>query len=427
MSRSRRSSCGRARLGSLSLLLGGVAAMQVALPAPALAQGNPPLVHPIYAHLQDAPQNDLAVQRFSAATRRFGLGPVEVVDVEGDRLPPTADRLRMGMELTRRLDFTGAMAALEEAVAQVATTGGAGVDAAALSDLFVYRAWAGARLDFNSEHVPAATARAQGYAELVRAAMLTPARQFNQQQFPPVLLEDWARAVADVRARPQGTLLVHAAPEALVTCDGGASLPGPATFVGLAQGEHLLRIDEPGWASWGGTIAVNGPTMEISVPPRRPLTLDDAEAAARARRMGAKFALVAEPLPGRDGGLSLGMHLVDAAGIRHDAVIQPLAGDPGGLDAAVMRLDEQARTLDRTGVAPLGPPPSGYASSTGTGTGAGDPSAAALPPPVLLPPPPAPVRFADDPAAWSRDHWPLLTAVGILVTTALILSVTVGR
>ncbi|MEP6654386.1 MAG: hypothetical protein ABJA82_13580, partial [Myxococcales bacterium] len=86
-------------------------------------------------------------------------------------------------------------------------------------------------------------------------------------------------------------------------------------------------------------------------------------------------------------------------------------------------LDEQARTLDRTGAAPLGPHPSSYASSAG----AGDPSAAALPPPVLLPPSPAPVRFADDPVAWSRDHWPLLTAVGILVSTALVLSVTVGR
>jgi hypothetical protein len=305
---------------------------------------------------------------------------------------------------------------LDDAAAEVAATGGGGLDATALSDLFLFRAWAVARVDFNADHAAAPAARAQAYPELLRAAMLAPTRQFNAQQYPPLLLEDWARAAAEIASRPQSTLLVRAAPEAFVTCDGGAPLPGPATFVGLAQGEHLIHVDEPGWAGWGATLSVNGPSIELQIPPRRALTLDDASAAAHARRMGTPFALVAEPRPGRDGGLSLALRLVDAAGVRRDAVIEPLAGDSGVLDAAVMRLDEQARVSERGDATPR--------ASASSGAPASDPIA--LPPAVLMAPPPARARLADDPGAWARDHWPLLTAVGAMVGTALILSISVA-
>ena len=138
---------------------------------------------------------------------------------------------------------------LDDAAAEVTATGGSGLETSMLSDLYLYRAWATSRFDFNIEHVPAPTVRAQAYEDLVRAAMLAPGRQLNLQQFPPLLLEDWARAVADAGARPQGSLVVKAAPEAWITCDGGAAISGPATFVGLAQGQHLLHVDEPGWAA----------------------------------------------------------------------------------------------------------------------------------------------------------------------------------
>ena len=144
----------------------------------------------------------------------------------------------------------GAVDHLDDAAAEVAATGGAGLDPATLSDLFLYRAWAMARVDFNIAHLPSPTTRAQAYAELTRAAALAPDRQLNPQQFPPLLVEDWARAVADVRARPQTTLIVRAAPEAQVSCDGGPPVPGPATFVGVAPAEHLIHIEEAGWVGW---------------------------------------------------------------------------------------------------------------------------------------------------------------------------------
>jgi hypothetical protein len=395
------------------------------VPARVVAQGDRPVVHPIYAQIQDAPQNNLAFQRFNAATRRFGLGPVEIVDIEGDLTSKiaekTAEKVRAGIDLVRKLELTTGQTPLDEAAADVAATGGAGLDAATLSDLFLYRAWAVSRADFNTAHVPASTARAQAYVDLARAAALTPGRQLNQQQFPPVILEDWTRAVIDVRARPQTTLTVRAAPEALVSCDGGPPVSGPATFVGVAQGEHLIRIEEPGWAAWGGTIAVEGPTVELQVPARRALTLDDKAAAAHARRMGAKFALVAEPRPGQAGGLSVSLRLVDATGIRRDAAIEPIAGDPGALDSAVMRLDEQARRLDRAGAAPS------LASARAAESDAlADSLAAPLPPPVLVAAPPARPHLRTDPAGWARDHWPLLAAAGAMVGAAVILSIGVA-
>ena len=36
------------------------------------------------------------------------------------------------------------------------------------------------------------------------------------------------------------------------------------------------------------------------------------------------------------------------------------------------------------------------------------------------------MSFSDDPAAWARDHWPLLTAIGVVAATAIILSATVS-
>jgi hypothetical protein len=86
----------------------------------------------------------------------------------------------------------------------------------------------------------------------------------------------------------------------------------------------------------------------------------------------------------------------------------------GVADAAVMRMDEQARRIDHMGLAP-----SLIAGDPGT------PAAAAAAPP-LLSATPARATLGDDPAAWARDHWPLLTAVGVVVGAALVFSLSVA-
>jgi hypothetical protein len=391
------------------------------------------VVHPIFVNVPDAPQDALAEGRFDRAAQQFGLGPVEVVVIEAPHQPEVTDRLKAGIALVTRLDLGRGLATLDEVASEVAATGGAGLDARALADLYFYRGWAVSRLDFNPAHVPEGPARAQGYGDLIRAAVLDPHRTVDPTRFPPLLAEDWARARADVRERDQFTVVVHAAPESFVTLDGGNPIRGPATFVGVASGEHLVHVDEPSFAPWGGTILVDRGPLDVAVPERRTLTLPDAEAAARARRMGRSYALVAEPRPGL-GGLSLALRLVDLRGTRRDSAIAQLAGDDGALDAAVMRLDEQARRMGPS--AP--PPPERSAAPVATGAGNGT-SALALPgvapggetvsdlaAPVLIAPGPARSSLRDDPAGWSRQHWALLTAVGVMLAATLILSVGVA-
>jgi hypothetical protein len=401
----------------------------IALGGPGNGQGHGNarhVVHPIFVNVPDAPQDELARDRFERAAKRFGLGPVEVVAIEAPRAPEVTERLKTGIGLVTKLDFGRGLATLDEVAADVAASGGAGLDTRALADLYFHRGWAMSRVDFNPAHVPESSSRAQGYADLERAAGLDSHRVVNATQFPALLAEDWARAVASVRDRDrdQATVVVHAAPEAFVTLDGGNPVRGPATFVGVSSGEHLVHVDEPTFAPWGGTITTERGVLDVSIPERRALTLPDAEAAARARRMGMAYALVAEPRPG-EGGLSLALRLVDQGGARRDSAIARLAGDEGALDAAVMRLDEQARRLELGEVPPKQAAATAGPALSGSAVASID-TPSALPAPVLIAPAPLRPSLQNDPMGWSRDHWPLVTAVGVMLATTIILSIGVA-
>jgi hypothetical protein len=52
-----------------------------------------PLVHPIYVHLPEAPEEDALRRAFTAAADRYKLHPVEVVDVPA----PAASRWRFAL------------------------------------------------------------------------------------------------------------------------------------------------------------------------------------------------------------------------------------------------------------------------------------------------------------------------------------------
>jgi hypothetical protein len=133
--------------------------------------------------------------------------------------------------------------------------------------------------------------------------------------------------------------------------------------------------------------------------------------------MGARFALVAMPKGGPGAPLEIG--LIDGTtGARRDAALVPTVGEAGQIDAAVMRLDEEARrlVLEQQG-SPTGAPPPPVAA---------EPAPGSLGPPLLLTPAPTKVRFRDDPAAWARDHWPLLTAIGVVAVTSILMTAIVA-
>jgi hypothetical protein len=381
---------------------------------------NAPLVHPIYAHLPDAPENDSARQLFTAAATRYNLRPVEVVDVPAPPAPHAPENVRMGILNTQKLAFTEAVHDLDAAAAEVATTGGAGLTAAELGDLYLFRAMATARADWNAQPGAAPTeARTKAFDDYLRAATLTPNRTLNEREMPPQVVADFKRAQEIVHKRPVGTLIVKGPADAQVALDGGPLMPiaGGLSIHDVSFGEHPVRVEQIGYATWGTVVPFGQPSVELDVPARAALTLDDATAAAHGRRMGARFALVAAAKGGP--GSPVEISLVDTGtGARRDSALVPTTGEAGQIDAAVMRLDEEARrvTLEQqTAAGGAAPPPL-----------AAEPTAGSMGPPLLLTPAPSRASFRDDPAAWARDHWPLLTAIGVVTLTAIVLTAAVS-
>ena len=383
---------------------------------PARADDPPSIVYPIYAQMPEAPQNDVAKAELTRASARYHLRGIEVIDIPTPPLPQTGAAIKAGLELVKKLSFDDARKQLAAAAEKVAETGGAGLTTDEISDLYVGRAMAIARADWKPERSVDEATRVRAYEDYVRAATLTPNRVLNPHDYPPQTLEDWAKAVAEIKQRPLGTLTVSGSSAALVTFDGQPPLSarGGVTFKG-AYGEHLIFVEEPGRVPWGSSVLVNAPSSNVAIPARDGLTLDDAVAASHAKRMGAKFALVAELRLG-EGPPELQLRLVDITGIRHDATVVPLTTELGSVDAAAMRLDEEARRIEKLGLAPgnnlEAPPP----------LEPGD-----APAPVLTAvPPPAHPTLRDNPSAWAREHWPLVTAVATLVGASLVLGLTVG-
>ena len=389
--------------------------------AAARAETAAPLVHPIFAHLPDAPEDDRARQEFTSAASHYNLRPVEVVDVPAPPPPHAPDDARMGILNAQKMAFTEAKKDLDAAATEAASTGGAGFSTAELADLYLYRAMATAHADWKAQAAtPPTDERTRAFDDYLRAATLMPDRAANARQLPPQALADLQRALDIVHNRPRGTLAVKGPADALIALDGGALQPlgGGVTFKDLVFGEHLLRVEQIGFAPWGTAIPFGQPEMEIDVPARAPLALNATTAAAHARRMGARFALVATPKGGP--GAPVELSLIDSAtAIPRDASMVATARERGQMDAAVMRLDEEARrlTLEQQQNGSAGPVPVAPVAAA---------DGAAMGPPLLLTPAGQKAHFRDDPAAWARDRWPLLTAVGVFALTVVALSAVVA-
>jgi hypothetical protein len=364
---------------------------------------------PIYAHLPGSMHNDEAQRLFTDVTRRYRLGPVEVMDIPAPPPPHAAEALAAARPLLEKVGFDEAGKLLDQAVAEVTSSGGQGLTPAQLVDLFVYQAMAAQRATWKPlagpvTEIESAKAR-QAYQ---RAATLAPERVLEPSRFPPLAIASFKLVAAETAARPRGSLVVKAAPTAEITIDRGPTQLSPARADGLAYGEHLVRVEDVGHQPWAAVVLLTQPSLEVEAPATAPLTLDETQAAAHARRMAARYALVATLKTGP--ALQLELTLIEAAtGLRRDSSVIPFAGEGGALDAAVMRLDEEARRADVAsgGVAPL--------PSTDLQIGSVPPAPAARGP-----------RLEDDPAAWARGHWPLLTAVGVALGTALVLGIAVA-
>ncbi len=367
----------------------------------AAAQDRPAaLIHPIYGSLPGSAHDDRAAKLFAQTVGRYRLGPVETMDLPRPPAPQAASLLRVGMAALEKLKFAEAETALDAAVAEVTKTGGAGLESAELADLFLHQAIAAQHADWKELAAPVTQITPPKAREAyLRAAVLAPGRTLAPRRYPPLAIASFALATAEVKQRPRGNLVVRAPSTAEVIIDAGAPLLAPATATTLAYGDHFVRVEDIGRKPWAAVLPLFEPTLEIDTPPTELVVLDDREAAARARRMGATFALIGQLKNGP--ALQFELRLVDTrTGERRDSAAVPFLGEAGPLDAAVMRLDEEARRLDL------------MASGSQARLPSSDLTLATVP--MSAPTP-------------SRSRRSLFTAIGVAVSTAIVLGIAVSR
>jgi hypothetical protein len=298
----------------------------------AVAAAPPARVRPVFVSA-GAPASDELRALFAGACQRAGLPPPELVEVAGAPPPQAAQALAAATTFLDQLRFDEAIRALDLAATDAAVTGAAGLDATALADIYLLRAAATQKSGRAGEP--------RAWDDFVRAASLAPERVLDGGRFPPAVIKEWKRAVTEVQRRPRGTLVVRAPVEARISIDGRAPARAPAVAPGLPFGQHHLRVEEPGRLPWGTVVSVTAATVELDVPPRPALALDDGAAAARGRRAGAPFVLLAQPRAGASEGL-LSLALVEVTGETRRAQELVDTGASGVLDAAVRRLVEAA-------------------------------------------------------------------------------------
>ena len=237
----------------------------------------------------------------------------------------------------------------------------------------------------------------------------------NPRELPPQVVADFQRAVEVVAKRPRGTLVVKGPADAQVALDGGALMPiaGGVTFRDLLYGEHLIRVEQIGYAPWGTVVPFGQPRWRWTSRRARRWR----STTRRRRRTPGGWARASRwsPMPKGGPGAPLELALVDTrSGARRDAALVPTVGEAGQIDAAVMRLDEEARRVGARAAAGPGRRAAagrdraraaiaGAAAPADAGADQGDGSATIRPP---------------GRATTGRS----LTAIGVVAATALILS-----
>jgi hypothetical protein len=366
------------------------------------------LIHPLWASTPDAPWDSEARVRFQINLRKMNLGIMETVDVARPPAPRAAALLQEGQAAVEKQQFEKAREVLDAAVAEAISTGAAGLSREQLADLFLYQGMAIQKADWKDLPAPPTEiAPPEARQAYLRAAVFAPDRVLVPRRFPPLAIASWQKAIAEVNSRPRATLIVRAPERAQIFLDGGAAQSGPASLKDVPMGEHFVRVEEVGFLPWGTLLGLTKTTLEIDRPPVAPLVFDDKEAAAHARRMNTSFALYAQLHMAAQPQVEL--HLVDAqTGQQRDATVLPFdsTGDHGEMLAALMKLDERARTLDLE---------------------RREAAKSVLPLTKAPPPPSAPISLRNDPEGWFNRRWPLVAAIGVAALSCVVLGIAASR
>jgi hypothetical protein len=239
------------------------------------------------------------------------------------------------VEAYEALRFDEGLADLDAALAEAALTGAAGLSTAELSDLYLYRGLVYTqRGDLG-----------RAWDDLVRAAVVDPARVLDPLRFPPRAVEAFHRATERVAAGPRGELVVQAPAGCDVAIDGAAA---PARMATLPFGEHLVRVTCAARKPWAtrATIAAAATTVTAAPQAEAPPSDGDLVELGRGRAAAAVALVVVSAAGGAPP--SVTARVVDSASGRVRA--RASTGLAGG--AAAVEL------LDRL-LAPAAPPPRG--------------------------------------------------------------------
>jgi len=374
-----------------------------------------PVTHPLWASTPNASWDAAARAQFEAAIARRGLGPLETVAPETPARARTSELVAEGMAALQASAYEKAATLLSDAAAQALATGGAGLSREQPASLFFHQAMAlqlasGATYSepFTTISPPAAK------TAYLRAAVLGGGASLDAAASQPLVEASWRIAKALVAARRSCVLTINAHTRARVSVDGREFQSAPASASGLPSGEHFVTVEEPGHAPWSTMVDIGQPTNVVDVPATALLTYDGAAAVRHARDKGAAFALVGQLRLGDK--IEIDLRLLDAqTGELRGSTAVPLAEavDSPDLVASVLRLDEMAGRADLTrrtagedgkprSLLPLAPPPSRAGPVDGP-------------------------RFSNDTEGWLRQRWPLATAVGVAVGTALALGIVVAK
>ncbi|HKA91171.1 MAG TPA: hypothetical protein VKE22_26100 [Haliangiales bacterium] len=311
--------------------------------AASVGRAEPPPL--IVFHSAADPPSEVTAARAAVASAARDAGAA-FVDVTPAPAPPpaAATLLARAVESYDALRYNEALETLDGALAEAARSGAAGLSPAELSDLHLYRGLVVLqRGDAN-----------RAWDDLVRSALVDPARILDPLRFPPKATAAFQRAAREVRAQPRGTLVVATAPgcRAFVDAREVAGLPPE-----LPLGVHYVRAACPG-AEAGAAVLLGGSRLEVPLAPAPPAPPSDESAAALARARGARTVLVVAVT--RSGGAppTVWLRLRDVASGRALADAS-VALDPGGSAAADARA-ATIRLVDRaTGAVKLdlSPPP----------------------------------------------------------------------
>lgn len=364
------------------------------------------MLYPIWAQVPDIAENIAARDRFERALRARGLGPSILASIHIPPAPRTPELYQKAISASPfappHLTLQAFTAAVDEALAN----GGAGLRRHELTDLFFRQAVA----ILAANPSPSASASNQAaIADAKRACLRAAVLGLEQTPLGPdhhSPVRDLAdRAIFEVKERPRANLFVHAPVTATVFIDGQI-YPAPAQARALSYGEHFIRVEEKGFAPWSVVAIVNEPDFHLDPPQNLLLQFSPSQAASMAQSQGAAFSLL--------GQLRLGAHHVidlslieSGTGVIRASASVPAGGDETPLIAAVLRLDEEANRANLL---------------------RRHPENKTLPFNASMPPtkPSVPPLFQQDPLGWGRTHWPLVTAIGTTIGSALILGILVA-